>query len=117
MNSELLIEDAGTIPVSDAIILWDDDPDLLAGHRITEVHVCPMSKQPSWTRRLDNGRGACDDGWMAGAMRGTPAGIFLEMVTVEGFASIDVKRQALREFAKIAGQDWSLNLLRQLPED
>lgn len=115
--TETTESDVGMIPVDAAIILWSDDLDRLCGERITDVHVCRRDDQPPWTRQFQNSRGACSMAWMSGPAHETPVGVFLEMATLAGFAGLDVRRQALREFAKIAGQDWSLNLLRQLPED
>lgn len=110
-------DEIGTIPVGEAIILWSDSFERPQSERIMDVHVCRRDDQPPWTKQLQNSRGACSMAWMSGPAHETPVGVFLEMVTLAGFACLDAKRQALREFAKIAGQDWSLNLLRQLPED
>lgn len=103
----------GSIPADRAVILWTEDDDRRRGHRIVGVCVCPLDAQPSWATTYENSRGACSSTWLNGAWNETPIGLFLEMQTLSGF-HVDELPNALREFKKIAGQDWATSLLRQL---
>jgi len=107
------------VPAPRAIILWNkeitEDRMPRHGRRVTEVRVFDIRNQPHWARRLSSSRGACDADWMQGDPRSTPMGIFLMMAVAYGFVDERVKMEALREFARIEGQDvWANYLLREL---
>jgi hypothetical protein len=97
-----------------AIILWGTDLDRPRGERITEVLICNKNEQPSWADRLHASRGSCDASWLDGDPRNSPIGIWAMMTTIYGFASEEVKIEALREFTKVRGQEWAVWLLEQL---
>lgn len=104
---------AGYIPATHALINWDDSGP--AGAQITEVVVCDIHNQPPWVGRLINSRGASDLDWLDGQWHSSPIGLFLSMAVSDGFANPEIKIIALKEFAKIAGQEeWTRGLLAEL---
>lgn len=101
------------IPETRAIILWRDDAKM--GGAVSDIHVCDISEQPSRVAELENSAGACSGAWLKGEWHETPMGIFLSLA-VNGFQSRADRAQALREFAKIEGQKWAIDLLSALGE-
>jgi hypothetical protein len=53
----------------------------------------------------------------SGHWRDTPLGLIADLGLIDGFATREVKIDALREFANIEGQDWAVDMLRELGED
>jgi hypothetical protein len=107
------------IPAEHALILWNDaTSDGGQGSTVTRVAVVDIRRQPRWAKDLDCSRGACSRGWMtSGHWRDTPLGLMAELGMLHGFASRDAKIAALREFAQIEGQDWAVEMLRELGEE
>jgi hypothetical protein len=101
------------IPAERAIILWNgSDGDSIS---LTELVVCDISEQGQWTDRLDNSRGACDLGWMKGGRwDASPMGIYTMIMAMESPVSRELQAVVLREFAKIEGQDWAVDMLREV---
>lgn len=112
------IETIGTIPAKRAVVLWNDGGE--RDQATTAVRVClyeDVARTERRVGRMENSRGACDFDWMRGAhWMACPMGIFTWIATVEGFAGRQVKIAALWEFAKIEGQAWAVDQLRELGE-
>lgn len=96
-----------------ALILWQETG--IIGGMIEDVFVCDLGKQPKISRSYENSAGACSIDWLRGPWHETPMGIFL-CLSVKGFRSRGARAQSLREFAKIEGQQWALDLLAALGE-
>ena len=92
------------------IALWDTD----AQWHVTKVTVVEKSKQNNATDRLPASAGACDAGWMAGNALETPLGLYAHLATTYGFSTTKVAQSALREFAKVEGQEWAIELLERV---
>jgi hypothetical protein len=110
------------IPVERALILWNDEQDANPDHkgvaRVVELHVVDIQAQPSWARDLNASAGACGADWLKGHWRETPMGVFLELVTADGFVSDEIKVDALQAFAQIEGQEvWTRDLLHEFDVD
>jgi hypothetical protein len=109
-------EEVCAIPAKRAIILWEEDGVMVDGRercRVSKVLVCRIDQQPVWSRNMLNSRGACDFDWLDGSRwDNCPIGQFLGMATT-GFVNEEAKIAALKEFAKIGGQRWALDLYRE----
>jgi hypothetical protein len=53
---------------------------------------------------------------MKGDVLDTPLGFFTRLAVINGFASRQVLVEILHEFAKIEGQGWTREILRELGE-
>jgi hypothetical protein len=88
------------IPADKMIACWATD-DL----RITKLVVVHIDNQTSETNKLYGRAGASDAGWM-GDIMDTPLGLFTYLATAYGFATREVAKIALGEFAKVDQTPW-----------
>ena len=110
-----------TIPLKSAMIVWNDVGESAKGRgkadlRVRELRVLDYDDKSTgrMSDRFGNSSGACDADWLKGHWRWTPMGIFLEIVTCDGFESQVALIAALHEFRKIEGQVWAVDLLHEL---
>ena len=109
-----------TIPLESAMIVWNEVGETAGGARfdtrVRELKVLDYDdkRAEQISSRVDNSTGACDAAWLKGRWRWTPMGVFLELVTCDGFESRDALIRALHEFRQIEGQDWPADLLREM---
>lgn len=89
------------IPANKMIALWAKNDDL----RITKLVVVHIDNQTAETDELPASAGACTAGWMGNVMD-TPLGLFTYLATAYGFASREVAKAALREFAQVDQTPW-----------
>jgi hypothetical protein len=110
------------IPAQHAFIVWSSND----SGQVTKLLVTDFTDEP--TRRrvnaldYDSSMGACTMEWMQPPSSPTdrvswyytPQGVFLWIVTLQGFASKDAKIAVLHEFNKIEGCVWAMRLLEEL---
>ena len=97
------------IPPEKLAVLWNEGET----GKIDEFQVAHYDHQSDWDGRLDCSGGASCAGWMTGGELDTPLGLFAELCIAPGFASEETKLLALREFLKVEGQTWAIQLLRR----
>ena len=108
------------IPARRALIGWSYAEDGKGIGKVIVIEQDP-TKPPSYLgppewQECTFTAGACDMAWLRpGAPDQTPAGVFGDMLTAEGFANPGWAEVALREFAKIAGCDWARTMARAMP--
>lgn len=107
-----------TIPLKSAMIVWNDVGESARGgefdSRVKELRVVDYDTAGPDFDRFHNSSGACDADWQKGHWRSTPMGIFVEIVTCDGFESREAMISALHQFRQIEGQKWAADLLREL---
>jgi hypothetical protein len=91
------------------IALWDTDDQW----HVTKLVIVNRDEQNSRTDKLPASAGSCDSGWMGGNVLETPLGLYAHLSTTHGFSDRKVAYEALREFAKVEGQDWASELLER----
>lgn len=123
-DAAISVDEIGALPAKRAIILWGTGDRAKAADwpsgmgKIGVVHVGIHCEVPAWTKALQSSRGACDANWLDGShWMNCPMGIFLWIDAVEGFTDKETKIRALWQFAKISGQGWAVDLLRELGAD
>jgi hypothetical protein len=104
-----------TIPVKSAMIVCNDVGASRGkfDHRIKELRVVDVAEGRAYSR-FENSSGACDADWLKGHWRWTPMGLFLELMTCDGFESREALIKALQEFHQIEGEKWPADLLHEL---
>jgi hypothetical protein len=110
-----------SIPPRYAAVFWNSVGDLSDepgrfDMRISELRVVDIRERGAIDAcsALVNSRGAVCAEWLDGSESETPRGLFLELVTLEGFASEAAKLNALLQFGKIDGQEWARRFAAEL---
>lgn len=102
------------IPDEHVQILWNESDK----QRVTEVCVIDFRDSAlveAVGDNYENSNGACTDGWLSDVHPiANPAGLFGHLAFINGFESVAVARECVKEFSSIESADWARKMYNMI---